>query len=126
MPIVEHGVGDNDVSGRATAPTETIVNTILSELIVLVRPNHSNDNTCERDLGLIIDGMIIDIRNSTNANSPIANPLKDIRTPRAKARITSANRNTCGSTKAKQYVNNVVLNIDLKRQSKLFTVSQQD
>ena len=27
-----------------------------------------SNNTCERDLGLIIDGMIIYIRNGTNAN----------------------------------------------------------
>ena len=123
----EHGVGDNDVSGRATILTETIVNTIASGIDSLPGPVKPTvpDNTCERDLGLIIDGMIIDIGNSTNANfNALQSAKRYFSTPSgAKARITQQTETLAALTKAKQYVNNVVSNIDLKRQSKLFTVS---
>ena len=50
---------------------------------------YSTDNTCERDLGLIIDGMIIDIVIAQMQTSMHYNQLKDIQyTIRAKARIT--------------------------------------
>ena len=123
----EHGSGVNDVVGRATILTELIVDTIANGLNNLPGPEQPfiADNTCERDVGLIIDGMIIDIGNSTNANFNALQAAKRyFSTPSgAKARITQKTETLAALAKAKTIVNNVVSNIDLKRQSKLFTVS---
>ena len=122
----DYGVGVNDISGRANTLTETIVDTIANGLNNLPSPEGPTvpNNTCERDLGLIIDGMIIDIRNGTNANfNAIQAAKRYFSTPSgAKARITQKTETLAALTKAKYYVRQVVSNADLKRQSKLFSV----
>ena len=89
-----------------------IVDTIANGLNNLPGPEQPfiADNTCERDVGLIIDGMIIDIGNSTNANFNALQAAKRyFSTPSgAKARITQKTETLAALAKAKTIVNNVV------------------
>ena len=127
QPIyADYGTGNKDIPGRANTLTELIVDVIangLGKVPAPVQPEKPN-NTCERDLGLIIDGMIIDIRNGTNSNFNALQAAKRyFSTPSgAKARISQKTETLAAITKAKSYVRSVVSNTDLKRQSRLFTV----
>ncbi|MBR20674.1 MAG: hypothetical protein CMA64_11130 [Euryarchaeota archaeon] len=125
--VCEEGTGVHDVAGRATTLTETIVAVIaggLNEMASPVQPTASN-NTCERDVGLIVDGMIIDIRNGTNANFNALQAAKRyFSTPSGqKARVQQATQTIGAITKAKSIVNAVVSNTDLYRASKQFSVT---
>ena len=82
------------------------------------------DNTCERDVGLIIDGMIIDIGNGTNSNyNAIQAATRYFSTSSgARARISQGAETRAAVTRAKSIVNNVVQNVDLLTQSKRFAV----
>tara|TARA_B100001057_G_scaffold147946_1_gene147884 strand:- start:134 stop:8017 length:7884 start_codon:yes stop_codon:yes gene_type:complete len=122
----EYGVGVKDVAGRATILTELIVDVIangLNKVPAPIQPTVPN-NTCERDLGLIIEGMIIDIGNGTNSNfNALQSAKRYFSTPSgAKARITQRNETLRALQIAKSYVRQVVSNTDLKRSSKLFSV----
>ena len=122
----EYGTGVKDVIGRANTLTELIVDVIANGLNKLpgpIQPTVPN-NTCERDLGLIIDGMIIDIGNGTNANFNALQAAKRyFSTPSgAKARITQKTETLRALQIAKSYVRQCVSNVDLKRQSKIFSV----
>ncbi len=127
QPIyADYGTANKDIPARANTLTELIVDVIangLNKLPAPVQPEKPN-NTCERDLGLIIDGMIIDIRNGTNANFNALQAAKRyFSTPSgAKARISQKAETLAALTKAKSYVRSVVSNVDLKRQSRLFSV----
>ena len=122
----EYGTGVKDVAGRANTLTELIVDVIANGLNNLPGPEQPTvpNNTCERDLGLIIDGMIIDIGNGTNANFNALQAAKRyFSTPSgAKARITQKSETLAALNKAKYYVRQVVSNVDLKRESKIFSV----
>ena len=125
---VESGTGNNDVVGRADTLTSVITSVIANGLDALnayppARPQVPN-NTCERDLGLIIDGMILDIGNGTNSNiNAIQAAKRYFSTPSgAKARITQRSETLASLAKAKTIVRNVVSNVDLLTQSKRFTV----
>ena len=128
--VCEQGTGIRDVSGRATTLTETIVSVIaggLDKLVAPIQPTLSN-NTCERDLGLIIDGMIIDIRNGTNSNFNALQAAKRyFSTPSGqKARVQQSTQTIGAITKAKSYVNSVLNNVDLRRTSKQFAVNSDN
>ena len=114
----DYGTGVNDIPGRANTLTELIVDVIANGLNNLPGPEQPTipNNTCERDLGLIIDGMLIDIENGTNATSmpTICQRYSHIR---AKARITQKTETLAALTKAKYYVRQVVSNPRFKRQS---------
>ena len=125
---VESGSGNKDVVGRADTLTSVITSVISNGLSALndyppQGPEVPN-NTCERDLGLIIDGMIIDIGNGTNSNvNAIQAAKRYFSTPSgAKARITQRSETLAALAKAKTIVRNVVSNVDLLTQSKRFTV----
>ena len=102
--------------------TDVITNG-LNSLAAPVQPVMS-DNTCERDIGLIIDGMIIDIGNGTNTNfNAIQAATRYFSTSSgARARISQGTETRAAMTKAKAIVNSVVQNIDLLTQSKRFAV----
>mgnify|MGYP001417431783 CR=1 FL=1 len=125
--VCEQGTGIRDVSGRATTLTETIVSVIAGGLNKLAAPEQPplSNNTCERDLGLIIDGMIIDIRNGTNANFNALQAAKRyFSTPSGqKARVQQSTQTIGAIAKAKSYVNSVLNNVDLKRTSRQFAVN---
>ena len=122
----ESGTGVNDVINRANTLTTTITDVITNGLTALAAPEYpvKPDNTCERDVGLIIDGMIIDIGNGTNANyNAIQAATRYFSTNSgARARISQGRETRAAITKAKSIVNSVVQNIDLLTQSKRFAV----
>ena len=122
----ESGTGVSDVVNRANTLTTTITDVISNGLTVLAAPVQpvAPDNTCERDVGLIIDGMIIDIGNGTNSNfNAIQAATRYFSTSSgARARISQGTETRAAMTKAKSIVNSVVQNIDLLTQSKRFTV----
>ncbi len=128
--VAEQGTGVNDVAGRATILTELIVDVIANGLNNLPGPEQPPvaDNTCERDLGLIIDGMIIDIGNGTNANFNALQAAKRyFSTPSgAKARISQSTQTIAALSKAKSIVNSVVSNVDLYRQSQQFSITSDN
>ena len=123
---VETGTGVKDVANRASTLTSVITNVITNGLNSLVAPEQPPvvDNTCERDVGLIIDGMIIDIGNGTNSNyNAIQAATRYFSTSSgARARISQGQETRAAMTKAKAIVNSVVQNIDLLTQSKRFAV----
>ena len=122
----ESGTGVNDVINRANTLTTTITDVITNGLNVLAAPENPviPDNTCERDVGLIIDGMIIDIGNGTNSNyNAIQAATRYFSTSSgARARISQGAETRAAVTRAKSIVNNVVQNVDLLTQSKRFAV----
>ena len=125
---VESGTGNKDVVGRADTLTAVITDVIADGINELenyppTQPEKSN-NTCERDVGLIIDGMILDIGNGTNANINALQAAKRyFSTPSgAKARVTQRTETLAALRKAKTIVRNVVSNVDLLTQSKRFSV----
>ena len=126
----EQGTGVRDVSGRATVLTELIVSVIAGGLTQLASPEQPtvSNNTCERDLGLIIDGMIIDIRNGTNANFNALQAAKRyFSTPSGqKARVQQSTQTIGAITKAKSYVGSILNNVDLRRTSKQFAVNSDN
>ena len=123
---VESGTGVSDVVNRANTLTTTITNVITNGLTSLAAPEKpvSVDNTCERDVGLIVDGMIIDIGNGTNTNfNAIQAATRYFSTSSgARARITQGTETRAAITKAKSIVNSVVQNIDLLTLSTRFAV----
>ena len=127
---VETGTGVKDVANRASTLTSVITNVISNGLDSLVAPEKPlvPDNTCERDVGLIIDGMIIDIGNGTNANyNAIQAATRYFSTSSgARARISQGQETRAAVTKAKSIVNSVVQNIDLLTQSKRFAVESDN
>ena len=126
----ESGTGVNDVANRASTLTSVITNVITNGLNSLVAPEQPPvpDNTCERDVGLIIDGMIIDIGNGTNSNyNAIQAATRYFSTSSgARARISQGQETRAAMTKAKAIVNSVVQNIDLLTQSKRFAVESDN
>ena len=123
---VESGTGVNDVANRASTLTTTITNVIANGLTVLVAPELPAivDTTCERDVGLIIDGMIIDIGNGTNSNYNAIQAATRYfsNSSGARARISQGTETRAAMLKAKSIVNAVVNNTDLLTQSKRFAV----
>jgi len=123
---VESGTGVNDVANRASTLTTTITNVITNGLTVLVPPEQpvKSNNTCERDVGLIVDGMIIDIGNGTNSNyNAIQAATRYFSTSSgARARISQGQETRAAMTKAKSIVNAVVSNTDLLTASRRFAV----
>ena len=124
----ESGTGNKNVVGRADTLTSLITDVISNGINELenyppTQPEKPN-NTCERDLGLIIDGMILDIGNGTNANiNAIQAAKRYFSTPSgAKARVTQRTETLGALNKAKSIVRNVVDNVDLLTESKRFTV----
>ena len=128
--VCESGAGVNDVANRASTLTSVITNVITNGLNSLVAPEQPPvvDNTCERDVGLIIDGMIIDIGNGTNSNyNAIQAATRYFSTSSgARARISQGQETRAAMTKAKAIVNSVVQNIDLLTQSKRFAVESDN
>jgi len=126
----ESGTGVNDVANRASTLTSVITDVISNGLTSLVAPEKPAivDNTCERDVGLIIDGMIIDIGNGTNSNyNAIQAATRYFSTSSgARARISQGQETRAAMTKAKAIVNSVVQNIDLLTQSKRFAVESDN
>ena len=126
----ESGTGVNDVANRASTLTSVITNVISNGLTVLAAPEQPPvpDNTCERDVGLIIDGMIIDIGNGTNSNfNAIQAATRYFSTSSgARARISQGQETRAAIAKAKQIVNSVVQNLDLLTQSKRFSVTSDN
>ncbi len=122
----ESGTGVSDVINRANTLTTTITDVITNGLTKLAAPEHpvKPDNTCERDVGLIIDGMIIDIGNGTNSNyNAIQAATRYFSTSSgARARISQGQETRAAITRAKSIVNSVVQNIDLLTLSKRFAV----
>ena len=127
---VETGTGVNDVANRASTLTSVITNVITNGLNSLVAPEKPAivDNTCERDVGLIIDGMLIDIGNGTNSNyNAIQAATRYFSTSSgARARISQGQETRAAMTKAKAIVNSVVQNVDLLTQSKRFAVESDN
>ena len=122
----ESGTGVSDVVNRANTLTTTITDVITNGLNSLAAPEKpvKSDNTCERDVGLIIDGMIIDIGNGTNSNfNAIQAATRYFSTSSgARARISQGAETRAAVTRAKAIVNSVVQNIDLLTLSKRFAV----
>ena len=122
----ESGTGVSDVVNRANTLTTTITDVITNGLTALAAPENpvEPDNTCERDVGLIIDGMIIDIGNGTNSNyNAIQAATRYFSTSSgARARISQGRETRAAISKAKSIVNSVVQNIDLLTASKRFAV----
>jgi len=124
----ESGTGNKDVIGRADTLTALITSVITNGTNALENyppqgPEKTN-NTCERDVGLIIDGMILDIGNGTNANINALQAAKRyFSTPSgAKARVTQGTQTLAALRRTKAIVRNVVSNVDLLAQSKRFSV----
>jgi hypothetical protein len=128
--VCESGTGVNDVVNRANTLTTTITNVISNGLNALAAPEKpvTADNTCERDVGLIIDGMVIDIGNGTNTNfNAIQAATRYFSTSSgARARISQGQETRAAMTKAKAIVNSVVQNVDLLTQSKRFNVESDN
>ena len=124
---VESGSGVKDVVGRADTLTSVITDVIENGLTALVNPENpaESGNTCERDVGLMLEGMILDIGNGTNSNiNALQSALRYFNSPSgAKARITQGTETRAAITKLKQITNNVISNIDLLTQSKRFAVT---
>jgi len=125
--IVESGSGNKDVIGRADILTTTITDVISNGLTALANPIGTElpGTTCERDVGLMIEGMILDIGNGTNANiNALQSALRYFNSPSgAKARITQGVETRAAIAKLKQIVNQVISNVDLLTQSKRFAVT---
>jgi hypothetical protein len=123
---VESGTGTSDVVGRADTLTAIITDVISDGLTALVGPVQpdKSGNTCERDVGLMLEGMILDIGNGTNANiNALQSALRYFSTPSgAKARVTQGVQTRAAITKLKAITNSVVSNVDLLTQSKRFSV----
>ena len=112
---------------RANTLTAIITNVISNGLTAVpapVGPKKSN-NTCERDIGLIVDGMVIDLANGVNSNfHAIQSAVRYFSTPSgAKARIAQKSQTLSAIAKAKAIVNAVVSNTDLETASKTFVVN---
>ena len=114
--------------GRADTLTALITSVITNGTNALENyppqgPEKTN-NTCERDVGLIIDGMILDIGNGTNANINAIQAAKRYFSTAsgAKARVTQGTQTLAALRRAKAIVRNVVSNVDLLTQSKRFSV----
>ena len=124
---VESGSGVSDVIGRADILTSVITDVITNGLNALPAPEEQAraDTTCERDVGLMIDGMILDIGNGTNANiNALQSALRYFSNPSgARARVTQGSETRAAISKLKSIVNNVVSNVDLLTQSKRFSVT---
>ena len=124
---VESGSANKDVIGRADVLTKTITDVISNGLTALANPIGTElpGTTCERDVGLMIEGMILDIGNGTNANiNALQSALRYFNSPSgAKARITQGIETRAAITKLKSIVNQVISNVDLLTQSKRFAVT---
>ena len=127
---VESGTGVSDVVGRADTLTSVITSVISGGLTALVNPEKTSlpGTTCERDVGLMLEGMILDIGNGTNSNiNALQSALRYFNSPSgAKARITQGVETRAAITKLKQITNNVISNIDLLTQSKRFAVTNNN
>ena len=105
---VESGIGD-----RVTDLFAVITDVIqqgLNSVPEPVKPEKSN-KTCERDIGLILDGLVIDIRNGTNANfHAIQSGVRYYQSPSAaKARITQGTQTVDSISYTQTLVSQIVL-----------------
>ena len=121
---------ESGISDRVTELFEIITDVIEQGLNAVpspVGPTKSN-NTCERDIGLIIDGLAIDIRNGTNANfNAIQAGVRYYQSPSAaKARITQGDQTVDSISYAQTLVSQIVLKQNVVARQTLITQQLPD
>ena len=104
---------ESGITARVTELFGIITSVIEQGLNAIPSPEspQKSNKTCERDIGLIIDGLLIDIRNGTNANfHAIQAGVRYYQSPSAaKARITQGTQTVDSISYTQTLVSQIVL-----------------
>ena len=104
---------ESGVSARVTELFAILTDVLQQGLNAMPEPEHpdKSNKTCERDIGLILDGLVIDIKNGTNANfHAIQSGVRYYQSPSAaKARITQGTQTLDSISYTQTLVSQIVL-----------------